>query len=80
MEPVLTAGWLAESITANATPIWIFGAGHVGEALARNLAPLTGFDITVIDTEAARIPTDSAAKHHSSDRKKHGGAGQARSR
>lgn len=55
--PILTAGWLAESITKNATPIWIFGAGHVGEALARNLAPLAGFDITLIDTAPTRIPT-----------------------
>lgn len=54
--PTLTAGWLAESITKNTTPIWIFGAGHVGEALARNLAPLAGFDITLIDTDPARIP------------------------
>lgn len=54
--PTLTAGWLAESLTRNATPIWIFGAGHVGEALARNLAPLAGFDITLIDTDTARIP------------------------
>ncbi|KPU84477.1 hypothetical protein JI58_03515 [Marinosulfonomonas sp. PRT-SC04] len=58
ISPTLTAGWLAESITQNTTPIWIFGAGHVGEALARNLAPLAGFDITVIDTEPARIPAD----------------------
>lgn len=54
--PTLTAGWLAESITKNALPIWIFGAGHVGEALARNLAPLADFNITLIDTGPARIP------------------------
>lgn len=56
LSPTLTAGWLAESITQNATPIWIFGAGHVGEAFARSLAPLAGFDITLIDTGPARIP------------------------
>lgn len=54
--PILTTGWLAESICQNPTPVWIFGAGHVGEALACNLAGLAGFDITLIDTNPNRIP------------------------
>lgn len=54
--PTLTAGWLAETVTQNTTPVWIFGAGHVGEALVRNLAPLPRFDITLIDTNSSRIP------------------------
>ncbi|MCF6314914.1 MAG: xanthine dehydrogenase accessory protein XdhC [Marinosulfonomonas sp.] len=54
--PTLTAGWLAESIGRTATPVWIFGAGHVGRALAQTLAPLADFNITLIDTEAARMP------------------------
>lgn len=54
--PIQTAGWLAETITKNATPVWIFGAGHVGEALARSLAALSDFDITLIDTNPSRIP------------------------
>lgn len=54
--PILTAGWLAESILQLPTPIWIFGAGHVGRALARTLASLDGYDITMIDTDAARLP------------------------
>lgn len=54
--PILTAGWLAESIKQAPTPVWIYGAGHVGRALARILAPLNGYDITLIDTEAARLP------------------------
>ncbi len=54
--PTLTTGWLAESVNRAATPVWIFGAGHVGRALAQTLAPLPDFDITLIDTEAARMP------------------------
>ncbi len=54
--PTLTAGWLAESVSRATTPVWIFGAGHVGRALAQTLAPLADFDVTLIDTEAARMP------------------------
>lgn len=56
LDPILTAGWLAESFTPKPTPVWIYGAGHVGRALARALAPLSGYDITLIDTEARRLP------------------------
>lgn len=56
IEPVLTAGWLAESILPAPIPVWIYGAGHVGAALARTLAPLSGYDITLIDVEAVRMP------------------------
>lgn len=44
--------------TTAATPIWIFGAGHVGRALAGVLAPFPEYSITLIDTEPARFPTD----------------------
>lgn len=54
--PILTAGWLAETVQPLPTPIWIYGAGHVGRALARTLAPLDGYDITLIDTDAERLP------------------------
>ncbi len=56
IEPILTAGWLAESIQQMPTPVWIYGAGHVGRALARTLAPLTDYDLTLIDTKAERLP------------------------
>lgn len=56
IEPILTAGWLAESVSPMPTPVWIYGAGHVGRALARTLAPLNGYDVTLIDTKAARLP------------------------
>lgn len=54
--PILTADWLAETLLPLPTPVWIYGAGHVGRALARILAPLGGYDITLIDTGADRLP------------------------
>ncbi len=56
--PTLVNGWLAESLWQAASPVWIFGAGHVGRALAATLAPLPEFAITLIDTEAARMPAE----------------------
>jgi len=37
-------------------PIWIWGAGHVGRAIAGVLGPLDGFDVTLIDDHADRFP------------------------
>ncbi len=59
--PTLVNGWLAETLWQAATPVWIFGAGHVGRALANVLAPLPEFTITLIDTEAARMPAELPA-------------------
>ncbi|WP_375254430.1 xanthine dehydrogenase accessory protein XdhC [Yoonia sp.] len=42
--------------SADAQPLWIYGAGHVGRAIVRVMAPLPGFDITLIDTSADRFP------------------------
>ncbi|MGA2397032.1 MAG: xanthine dehydrogenase accessory protein XdhC [Steroidobacteraceae bacterium] len=36
--------------------LWIFGAGHVGQALVRLLADLALFEITWIDSRAALLP------------------------
>ena len=41
-----------------ATPLWIWGGGHVGRAIAQVMAPLDDRAITLIDTTAARIPDD----------------------
>lgn len=38
------------------SPLWIWGAGHVGRAIAGLLAPLETNAITLIDTSAARLP------------------------
>jgi len=38
------------------TPLWIWGAGHVGRALVATLAPLPHWRIAWIDIDAARFP------------------------
>lgn len=40
----------------DAQPLWIWGAGHVGRALASVLAPLPGHDVTLIDVAQDRFP------------------------
>lgn len=37
-------------------PIWIWGAGHVGRAIAATLAPFDSHHITLIDDAADRLP------------------------
>jgi len=51
-----SAGWLFEPITTKRSPLWIYGAGHVGRALVNVLTPLESFDLTWIDTHAKRFP------------------------
>jgi xanthine dehydrogenase accessory factor len=47
----------ADSLSAPAgRPLWIWGAGHVGRALAGVLAPLPGHDVTLIDVGKDRFP------------------------
>lgn len=38
--------------------LWLWGAGHVGRAVVRCLAPTDAFDLTWIDTERERFPSD----------------------
>ncbi|WP_138468288.1 xanthine dehydrogenase accessory protein XdhC [Poseidonocella sp. HB161398] len=52
----LLEGWLIEPGTAPRHPLWIFGAGHVGRALAEVLAPLPDFALTWVDTGPGRFP------------------------
>ena len=49
-------GWIAERLIHPQIPVWIYGGGHVGRALAVVLAPLPEFDVTLIDTSADRLP------------------------
>ncbi|GFE63380.1 xanthine dehydrogenase accessory protein XdhC [Litoreibacter roseus] len=53
---VFAEGWLFEAAQPVATPLWIYGAGHVGRALVDVLAPLPDFQITWIDTGLDRYP------------------------
>jgi xanthine dehydrogenase accessory factor len=54
--PGLVEGWFVEPVDAPSTPIWIWGAGHVGRALIDTLAPLPGLALTWADTGADRFP------------------------
>lgn len=49
-------GWLIEPVARPETRLWIWGAGHVGRALAEVLAPLPGMAITWVDTAPERFP------------------------
>ena len=42
--------------SAEPQEVWVWGAGHVGQALVRVLAPLHGFRITWVDTGVDRFP------------------------
>jgi xanthine dehydrogenase accessory factor len=46
---------LAQTIAAHAFPVWVFGAGHVGDAIVRALAPLEA-SITWIDSRESVFP------------------------
>jgi xanthine dehydrogenase accessory factor len=52
----LKDGWFIEPVTPAPVPVWIWGAGHVGRAIARVLAPLPGLAVTWIDTAPERFP------------------------
>ncbi|SEN25970.1 molybdenum cofactor sulfurylase [Roseovarius tolerans] len=54
--PQLIEGWMVEPVRPRAAPLWIWGAGHVGRALAATLGPLPDFRVTWADTGAARFP------------------------
>ena len=50
------AGWVVETQSPPRTPLWIWGAGHVGRAIAAVAAPLPGFAVTLLDTAPERFP------------------------
>ncbi|WP_371036407.1 xanthine dehydrogenase accessory protein XdhC [Rhodosalinus sp. FB01] len=54
--PGWAAGWFAEEVSPPGLPVWIWGAGHVGRALAGALAPLPGLSVTLADTGPERLP------------------------
>jgi xanthine dehydrogenase accessory factor len=57
----LIDGWMIEPLTTHATPVWIWGAGHVGRALVAALTPLPDLSITWVDTGPERFPDDRPA-------------------
>ena len=55
LNTTLVHGWFLEPLTTALTPVWIYGAGHVGRAIVHAFQDLP-FDITWIDTNRARFP------------------------
>jgi len=54
--PIFADGWVAETMSPRPMPVWIYGAGHVGRALASVLAPLSQYTVTLIDTCTEKFP------------------------
>lgn len=54
--PQLVEDWLVEPVDEPRTPLWIWGAGHVGRALVAVLSPLPNLAITWVDTGPERFP------------------------
>jgi xanthine dehydrogenase accessory factor len=53
-----TKGWLVEPVNPPRTPLWVWGAGHVGRAVVQIASQLEEFDITWVDTSSERFPFD----------------------
>ncbi|MBV1869199.1 MAG: xanthine dehydrogenase accessory protein XdhC [Marinosulfonomonas sp.] len=56
LEPVLDGGWFLEPISKPTSPMWIYGAGHVGRAIVQVLAPFPDITITWVDIAADKFP------------------------
>lgn len=54
--PIFAEGWIIEAEPLERRQVWIWGAGHVGRALVKVLAPLPNLDISWIDTASERFP------------------------
>lgn len=56
----LTLDFIANAVPPSppTTPVWLWGAGHVGRALAGQLGPVPELAITWIDTGPERFPSD----------------------
>lgn len=61
-QPQLIEDWMIEPVSPPERPIWVWGAGHVGRAIAAMLAPLPQFSVTWIDTSADRFPETLPAR------------------
>jgi xanthine dehydrogenase accessory factor len=53
----LVKGWFVEPLASVSRPVWIFGAGHVGRAVAATLAPLPEVAVTLVDDSKDRFPS-----------------------
>lgn len=61
-ETQLIQNWMVEPRHHPQTPVWIWGAGHVGRAMVQVMAPLPDLAITWVDTAADRFPDDIPAR------------------
>ncbi len=52
----MVQGWFVEPVAQPTTPLWIWGAGHVGRALVEVLHPMPEIEITWVDTAPNRFP------------------------
>lgn len=52
----LVQGWLVEPVVRPRRALWVWGAGHVGRALVRAIAPLPDVAITWADVAEDRFP------------------------
>ena len=52
----LSDEWLIEKVITAKSPIWIWGAGHVGSAILSLLAPMPNLEIFWLDTDNSRFP------------------------
>ena len=59
--PHLLQGWLIEPVLAPKRHLWLWGAGHVGRAIAAVMAPLPDLSITWVDTSPDRFPEGIAS-------------------
>ena len=55
---VISKGWVSEPTLTKSSPIWVYGAGHVGRAIIQTISPLHNFDLTWLDTEKDRFPEE----------------------
>ena len=55
--PVVIAGWYIEPLDPVRTPLFLYGAGHVGRAVVKALEGLA-FEIYWVDTAANRYPDE----------------------
>lgn len=54
--PTLMHGWMMEPVSGPARKLWIWGAGHVGRAVATIVAALPDVSVTWVDTAPGRFP------------------------
>ena len=52
----LLQGWLVEPVLTPKRQLWLWGAGHVGRAIAAVMAPLPDLSITWVDVALDRFP------------------------